>query len=171
MDDIITDVKTIAYVLNMTTRRVQQMAKQSLIPRMQRGKYNLAECTRAYISYLEEKSEMSEIDHTKVQQEYDVEKVLHERAKRQKSELQLLELKGELHRSKDIERIWNNVAMTFRSRVMALSTKIAPQVQFIDDIKAILMVCRREISEVLIEMSRYSPESFNIKAADVDAEE
>ena len=49
-------VKTIASILNLTERRVQQLAHEGIIPKAERGKYDLIGCVRAYIKYLQERA-------------------------------------------------------------------------------------------------------------------
>lgn len=58
MDKNITTVKIVTtselgYFLNLSTRRIQQLAKAGVIPAgYQRGKFNLVLCTWHYIHYL-----------------------------------------------------------------------------------------------------------------------
>jgi nucleoid-associated protein YejK len=44
----------ISHVLDITERRVQQLAKAGIIPRIGPGEYNLSEAVQAYISYIKE---------------------------------------------------------------------------------------------------------------------
>ena len=48
--------KTIANLFNLTERRVQQMAAEGIIPKAERGKYELVGCVRGYIKYLQERA-------------------------------------------------------------------------------------------------------------------
>lgn len=45
---------TIAKLLNVTVRRVQQLAKEGVIPKAQRGKYPLVGCVHGYVKFLQE---------------------------------------------------------------------------------------------------------------------
>jgi hypothetical protein len=47
------DVGTIAGLLNVTPRRVQQLANDGIIPRASRGNYSLIGCVRGYIKFLQ----------------------------------------------------------------------------------------------------------------------
>lgn len=49
-------VSFIAHALNIDERRVQQLAKEGIIPKSARGKYDLIGCTRGYCKYLQENS-------------------------------------------------------------------------------------------------------------------
>jgi hypothetical protein len=45
--------RIIARLLNITERRLQQMAREGIIPKAARGQYPLAGCVRAYITFLQ----------------------------------------------------------------------------------------------------------------------
>lgn len=49
-------VATIAKLFNLTERRVQQLAKEGVIPKPEKGKYDLIGCVRGYIAYLQERA-------------------------------------------------------------------------------------------------------------------
>jgi phage terminase Nu1 subunit (DNA packaging protein) len=49
-------VGTIAKLLRLTERRVQQLSKEGVIPRAERGRYELAPAVQGYIGYLQERA-------------------------------------------------------------------------------------------------------------------
>lgn len=49
-------VGTIAKLLRMTDRRVQQLAKEGVIPKAERGRYDLVPSVQGYIKYLQERA-------------------------------------------------------------------------------------------------------------------
>lgn len=51
---MLVDVHTIAQALELSPRRVQQLARQGWIPREREGEYPLADCLTGYAAYLEE---------------------------------------------------------------------------------------------------------------------
>lgn len=46
------DVHLLAYYLNISPRRVQQLVRRGIIPRARKGKYSLISCIHDYLSYL-----------------------------------------------------------------------------------------------------------------------
>ncbi len=46
-------VSVIARFLNLTERRVQQLARDGIIPKAEKGKYDLVGCVQGYIAYLQ----------------------------------------------------------------------------------------------------------------------
>ena len=67
-------VKELASLLELTPRRIQQLAKEGTFPKIERGKYALDECVRAYVQYWQERAEgrftESELDQTRLQKEH-----------------------------------------------------------------------------------------------------
>lgn len=51
---MLVDVATVAQALELSPRRVQQLARQGWIPREEEGRYPLADCLTGYAAYLEE---------------------------------------------------------------------------------------------------------------------
>ena len=47
-------VQTIAEILGVTTRRVQQLVREGVIPKLKYGRYDLASVVHSYITYLRE---------------------------------------------------------------------------------------------------------------------
>jgi phage terminase Nu1 subunit (DNA packaging protein) len=47
---------TISKLLDLTPRRVQQLSKEGVIPKLDRGRYELVPAVRGYIRYLKERS-------------------------------------------------------------------------------------------------------------------
>jgi phage terminase Nu1 subunit (DNA packaging protein) len=50
--------RIIARLLNMTERRLQQLAREGIVPKAARGQYPLAGCVRAYITYLQSQGQV-----------------------------------------------------------------------------------------------------------------
>lgn len=48
---------TIAKLFNLTERRVQQLSKEGVIPKAERGKYELIGAVQGYVRYLQERSQ------------------------------------------------------------------------------------------------------------------
>lgn len=50
-------VSVLALMFGMTTRRIQQLANDAILPKTQHGKYPLIKCVRAYVTHLKVLSE------------------------------------------------------------------------------------------------------------------
>jgi phage terminase Nu1 subunit (DNA packaging protein) len=156
--EIIFTTKQLAEILGLSTRRIQQLAEEGVFPKTGRGKYKGIESIQKYIHTLQSNNAGdAEVDYFK-------ERALHERAKREKSELQLGVMKGEMHTSNDIKLVMNDMIMAFRSRILALPTKLTPQLVDKTDMPVILDLLTREVSEALMELSEYDPHVFYAKS-------
>ena len=62
-------VSTIAKLFNLTERRVQQLASDGVIPKADRGKYDLVACVRGYIGFLQDRAFGKEVIHADAHQE------------------------------------------------------------------------------------------------------
>lgn len=49
--------KALAELFELTPRRVQQLAKEGVFPKIARGRYPLEECVRGYVNYWKERAE------------------------------------------------------------------------------------------------------------------
>lgn len=159
-DEIIVSSKVIATILGVTTRRVQQMSQEGIIEKYG-TKYKLIPTMQRYIKYLKTSKEATDNDNHRV--DYEAEHARLEKAKREKAELQLALMKGKSHLAADIERELTKMLMSFRARILAMPTKLAPRVAPILDINKVESIIRSEINIALKELSDYDPKTFRHK--------
>jgi hypothetical protein len=105
LDITIVNSITLADFFGITDRRVRQLVEEGVFTSVSRGKYDLRDCTKKYCNFLRLAAETC-ASKTEVKINFDNEKALHEKVKREKAELQFKVMKGELHRSEDVELIW-----------------------------------------------------------------
>jgi uncharacterized coiled-coil protein SlyX len=166
--EILVDAKTVGCAIGTSERTVRRLVQEGVLNKVKNGQYDLVECTNRYIKHITEKQSLMDKDMDKLEKELMVEKVLLERAKKRKLEIQVAELEGVMHKAEDIEKLWSWSITNFKSRIRALPSKIAPQVQVINDLKEINSILRREIDEVLLELSNYNPKKIHKSAAKED---
>lgn len=152
--EMVFSAKQLSDVLNLTPRRVQQLAEDGIIVKASRGKYFAFESIKRYVQTLQEKRG----DSDKV--DYYTEHALLEKAKREKAELELAKRKNQLHDAADVELVLTNMLTTFRNRVMAIPPKVAPKVIGVKNLAEINQVIQQEILEALTELSEYDPAMF-----------
>jgi len=144
----------ISEILGVSKRRIQQFADEGALVRLNRGYYDLPASITKFIEYQVAKNMPSdEIDK-------DVEQALWTRAKKEKTQLEVQIIKGELHRSEDVKRIMNDMLMAFRQRSLSLPTKVAPQLIMVEDIQAIKDILKISVIELLTELKDYDPAVF-----------
>lgn len=144
-----------AKLLNLSARRIQQLAEEGILVKLNRGKYKLVVSVQQYIQSLQARDGGSD---TEV--DYFGERALHERAKRQMAEMNLSVMKGELHRSEDVAHVMNDMIAAFRSRTLAIPTKLAAQLVG-KKMPVILQMLGDAVYEALNELSLYDPQKFH----------
>lgn len=144
-----------AAILGLGVRRLQQLVKETILPKRGHGKYEIKEVVAAYLQWKLAQNEITEDEELDLRKE----RTLLTRVQRQKAELELAVMKGELHKSEDVERVMNDMLMAFRARCLAIPNRAAPMVAE-KDIDAIRKMLKAEIHEALQELAEYDPETF-----------
>ena len=163
----------IASLFGVTDRRVQQLAKEGVIPVEQRKPYrfDLLPTIRAYIKYLSDKAYGKEEKSTDtVQAEADKLRADADlkRSKADIAELQLKELEGKMHRSEDVEAMTNDLVYTVRSMLMALPGRLAVDAVNAKSAAEASVIIRSEVNKILNELAnyQYDPEAYRRRVRD-----
>lgn len=144
--------KEISKIFGVTDARIRQLAKENAVVRVAHGKYDLIKSFQAYIKHLETKRD-EVVDKTK-------EEAYWTRARREKTELQVQVMKGELHRSEDVERVLNNMLGNFRGKLLSFPPKMAAKVAGKTDLTEIRNILKSGINEAMTELAEYDPKEF-----------
>lgn len=157
--------QVIAKIFGVSTRRVEQLKTEGIIRGQGKPtKYDLLPTIQAYIKYLSDKANGREKKETDAQLETEklsAEKRIKE-AKAEMAELELQELKGELHRSEDVEAITTDHVMFVRSMLMAMPGKLAVDLASIQTAPEAAERIKREVHSILERLSnyRYDPNEY-----------
>ena len=144
----------LAQVLRITTRRVRQLVDEGVIERDEKtGKYNLPNCVYKYF-------EFKYANENPVDASYERERSLHEKAKRERTELILAQMKGELHAAEDVEREMTDMLVTVRTKLRGVPTRIAPALLAQTSLSVVEDIMLSAIDESLTALASYSPELF-----------
>lgn len=87
--------------------------------------------------------------------DYATERALLMRAKRLEQEYETGLKEGKLHESKDVELVVTKMLMNFRSRIMAVPSKLAPRLTKENDTNAIYEILKEAMDDALNELSDY----------------
>lgn len=157
-DRTIVNTKALAKMFNMTERNVRYLVEEGIIARVNHGRYDLIDTVSRYITFL--KMSNDGLDESKVQESLEYEKWLHEKAKREKAEIELSHLKKEMHKADEVEKVLNHMLTSFRSKMLSLPSKTALLLASKDDPKEIEALLERDIYEALAELADYEPSLF-----------
>lgn len=159
IDKVTVSVTVLSDIFGVTDSRVRQMAREGIVERAAKGRYNLKDSLKNYILALKVAGEGSGIADLDSDINIDEEKAIHERVKRHISELKLKTMKGELHKAADVKEVMTDMLAAFRTRTLAIPSKIAPALEDRDAnyIKERLLA---ECTEALSELKDYDPQMF-----------
>lgn len=147
-------VASLAKVFNLTERRIQQLARDGVIPKPEKGKYDFLGSTRAYIKYLQDRSTGRENE----PQDAYVERARLLKAQADKTEHEVRVLIGEVITKEEAFLMLTEVISVLRSKFMALPSRAAPELQHLTTYAEIESCLKGNVYEILTEVTRYEPE-------------
>lgn len=163
----------IAKLFDLNVRRVQQLAKEGILPAASQRpyKFDLLPTVKAYIRYLRDRANGKEAktadtvkaEADKLRAEADL-----KQSKAKIAELQLKELEGKMHRSEDVEALTNDLVYTARSMIMALPGRLAMDVVQAGSANEASALIRTECYKILDELAgyQYDPEAYRRRVRD-----
>ena len=151
--------QVIAKIFGVSTRRIEQLKSEGVIKGQGRPtKYDLLPTIQSYIKYLsdkaygrEQKESDTENESRKIKADADL-----KATKAEIADLELQELKGEMHRSEDVEAITTDLVFTIRSMMLALPGRLAIDLATIDKPPEISERIKQEVHAILLELSNYN---------------
>ena len=163
----------IAKLFDLDVRRVQQLAKEGILPAASQRpyKFDLLPTVKAYIRYLRDRANGKEAktadtvkaEADKLRAEADL-----KQSKAKIAEIQLKELEGKMHRSEDVEALTNDLVYTARSMIMALPGRLAMDVVQAGSANEASALIRTECYKILDELAgyQYDPEAYRRRVRD-----
>lgn len=163
----------IAKLFDLDVRRVQQLAKEGILPAASQRpyKFDLLPTVKAYIRYLRDRANGKEAktadtvkaEADKLRAEADL-----KQSKAKIAELQLKELEGKMHRSEDVEALTNDLVYTARSMIMAFPGRLAMDVVQAGSANEASALIRTECYKILDELAgyQYDPEAYRRRVRD-----
>ncbi len=150
----------LAVVLNLTSRRIRQLADEGIIHSVSKNQYPLAESVAAYQKYL--KTQLPSDENADLAAKEKKATVKLKESKANIAEMQAKELAGQMHRSEDVEAMTSDLIYAVRGALMALPGRLAVNVMQAKTAAEASDIIRKEIYQVMDELSGYSydPEKY-----------
>lgn len=142
-----------ARALKISTPRVNQMIKEGMLPIDETGSPLLVEGIKAYCRMKKQAVEDEDVD-------FDKERALHEKAKREIAELKLDKMRKNAYSAPVVEYVMTAMAANLRTQLLGMPSKLAPFLEGKSK-EEIYSLITKEIEEKLSELSEYSPDLFN----------
>jgi len=166
------ETPVIAKLFGIGERRVQQLAKDGILPVAGKRpyKFDLLPTIQAYIKYLndrlasagkDEKYSVAEFD--KLRAEANI-----KQSKEKIAEMQLKELEGKMHRSEDVEAMTEDLVYKIRSAILAMPGRLAVDVAEAKNASEASALILAECHKILNELAGYSydPEEYRRRVKD-----
>lgn len=147
---ILHKVAVIARFLNLTERRVQQLARDGIIPKPEKGKYDLVRCVQQYVHYLQDRAFGSGVS----AQDTHHERARLIKAQADKTELEVATMRNQLVAIESVETDWLQHISACRMRLLALPTKTAFQIAVMQEPAEIERFLKHNIYEALTELAK-----------------
>ena len=157
------DTTQLARLIDVGERHVRKLTMDGILFKARdelgeemRGRYEMVPNNHAYIHYLrkqarwDDTSDMRRLSLTNRKLASDAEI----------GELRLLEMKGALHRSDDVEFLWTNKLTRIKGRIQAIPSRCARQLVGKTDFKEIHEILTAEVEMTLRECAGYNSAEF-----------
>lgn len=154
--------EVISELFGLTVRRIQQLTNEGVLQTtsVKEGsrrvnRYDLAPTIQAYIKHLSEKSKQkntSASDKENESAKLDGE-ARYKQAKADMAEMELKEMKGELHRADDVEKIMTNHVFAVRSMLLSLPSRLAVDTANAKNKAEAAEIIKRGVYDILEQLS------------------
>ena len=141
-------IGVIAKLLDLSERRVQQLSREGVIPKAERGQYDLIGSVRGYVRYLRDQALKSQAGAP----DYMAERARFIRARADLAEMEAQEKRRSLIATDQIEAAWIAVLALLRTRLLALPDRLAPQAfdqSTVGDTRNLIRAAIREVLDDL----------------------
>lgn len=161
-NEILVSSKVLEALFGLKSRTIRDLADKGIIKRDSHGKYLLWDSAKGYITFLQvisKSKDRSESISSDGPLDLEVEKAEHERLKKQITEIKLQLIRGQVHKSEDVERVMTDMFARFKSKITAIPAKLARKLEGKKrtEIQAIL---KKEMDNALRELAAYKPSDF-----------
>lgn len=150
---------TICKLLDLTPQRVAQLVNMGVIPRKERGRYELVPVVRGYIHYLRERAIKG--DAQAGGDDYATHRARLTKAKADMAEMEREQMANALIPAADVERAWIEVVANMRAKMLSIPTTAAADAQAAPTLAEAKQVLKVRVNEALAELSEMRVEVRN----------
>ncbi|MCK5016531.1 MAG: hypothetical protein KAS32_05595 [Candidatus Peribacteraceae bacterium] len=143
-------VGQVAFILNISKRRVAQLVVEGVITKEARGKYELQTVIREYIAYLQTRQYGSTVLPVDLHQE----KIRLTTAQADEKELAVSQIRGELIPTPLVLETWQMLRGNTRAKFLSFPHKVAGEVATLTSVPEIEQLVRDMVYEALEELSQ-----------------
>jgi len=141
-------IGVISRLLDLSERRIQQLSREGVIPKAERGQYDLIGSVRGYVRNLRDQALKAQAGAP----DYALERARFIRARADLAEMEAEEKRRSLIAAEQIEAAWIAVLALLRTRLLALPDRLAPQAfeqSTVGDTRNLIRAAIREVLDDL----------------------
>lgn len=148
---MLVNAKTMAKIMDLSERRVNQLVAEKVINKDEGGQFNVMQ---VILEYFKNKAGIGPGIN------YDQEHALLEKVKREMAEIELAELKNEVHRADDIKNVLGGMIIACRNKLLAMPLGISVKLVGQKNPNVIIDLLTREVKIALDEIAEYDANIF-----------
>lgn len=142
-----------AKLVGKSSRWIRQLTSDGVLTQCSRGRYRLSENIAAYIGHAAGgKAGDEKVNHADVKAE-------HEMLKKEKTEMELQRMRGQLHDADDVRALMGDMILSAKSKLLSLPKRVSPILEG-ENTKKIEQILSKEITDTLMALKDYSPKMF-----------
>jgi phage terminase Nu1 subunit (DNA packaging protein) len=142
-------IETISRLLDLTPQRIGQLVKEGVIPKAERGRYELVPVVQSYIRYLRDRAVKGDVHGD----DYSAHRTRLIKARADLTEMEKAQALAELIPAQDVEKAWTDVLTNCRAKLLSIPTKTAPEVYAAESLTEVKVVLKSAVNEALSELA------------------
>lgn len=156
---------TMCKLLDLTPQRVNQLVNMGVIPRKERGRYELVPVVRSYVKYLRERAIKGDVQSGG--DDYATHRARLTKAKADMAEMEREQMAARLLPACDVEKAWCDVVANMRTKMLAIPTNAAADTQAASNLAEAKQVLKEKVHDALAELAEMRVEVITpIRATD-----
>jgi phage terminase Nu1 subunit (DNA packaging protein) len=156
---------TICKLLDLTPQRINQLVNMGVIPRKERGRYELVPVVRSYVKYLRERAIKGDVQAGG--DDYASHRARLTKAKADMAEMEREQMAARLLPSSDVQKAWCDVVANMRTKMLAIPTNAAADTQAASSLAGAKQVLKEKVHDALSELAEMRVEVITpIRATD-----
>ena len=148
---------TVAKLLDLTERRVNQLAKDGVLPKTARGRYELVPVVRAYIAYLRQKAVNSDVG----KDDWGTQRTRLTKLKADMAEMEKRQMEDSLIPADDVSDAWEAMVSNMKAKMLSLPSKVATAVFVAEDVSEAKRIIKEQVNEALAELAAIEVKTAN----------
>jgi phage terminase Nu1 subunit (DNA packaging protein) len=140
---------TICKLLDLTPQRVNQLVREGIVPRSERGRYELVPVVQAYVRYLRDRAVKGDVHGD----DYSAHRTRLVKVRADLLEMEQSQAEGRLIPAGDVEAAWVEVLANCRAKMLSIPTKAAPEVFAAESLVEVKGLLKTAVNEALSELA------------------